>query len=161
MITLLVGGFWHGPHWKFLIWGGIHGLALILYKASLDIRRDMGINPRADKPLWWLFIGWAYTFHICVIARLFFRAPDFDTIGRYFAGLGDLSLIGQGFELSIVAVCLLVLWMNFYGDWLRRQFIALHDGLGWGTRPVLWAIIAVLVLALQPSDIAPYIYYGF
>lgn len=42
IVTFLLGGLWHGVHWKFVIWGGLHGVALAAYKFSLDVRRARG-----------------------------------------------------------------------------------------------------------------------
>lgn len=69
MITMLLGGLWHGASWNFVIWGGIHGLILSLEKFSFGKLKieNFGV------------LGWFITFVIVNIAWVFFRSPDFNT----------------------------------------------------------------------------------
>ena len=69
MLTMLLGGLWHGAGWTFVIWGGLHGLYLVLQQAW---QRVFG----AATGKWWPGI---LTFLAVMLAWIFFRAPDVAT----------------------------------------------------------------------------------
>ncbi len=67
LLTMLIGGLWHGSSWNFVIWGGIHGLFLSLEKYTFSTFKIKTFNA----------FGYIYTFIVVLIAWIFFRAPDF------------------------------------------------------------------------------------
>ena len=83
MLVFLLSGLWHGAGWTFLIWGAMHGAAMVFER----VRREKGAKP-LPRPL-----GWVLTFLFVNIAWVFFRAASFE---QAFALLGDLFL--GGFE---------------------------------------------------------------
>jgi alginate O-acetyltransferase complex protein AlgI len=68
MITFLVGGIWHGAGWTFIMWGALHGSAMLIHRLWVEVARPMPI-----------FLGWFLTFNFVNITWVFFRAPDFDS----------------------------------------------------------------------------------
>ena len=68
MLTMLLGGLWHGAAWTFVIWGGIHGTAL---SAERWARERFGGLP-ACRP----GSAWFVTFNVVCLAWVFFRSPD-------------------------------------------------------------------------------------
>ena len=81
MITMLLGGLWHGSSWNFVIWGGIHGLVLALEKSFF---RSSSQHSRH-----WVskILSRAYSFSVVCIAWVFFRAPSFDSAISVFQGI--------------------------------------------------------------------------
>ena len=78
MITMLIGGLWHGANWTFVIWGGLHGIAIgsqSCIQSLLAERQDC----RAGSDI---FI----TFHFVTIAWIYFRAPDVASAIKVLAG---------------------------------------------------------------------------
>jgi alginate O-acetyltransferase complex protein AlgI len=75
MITMLLGGLWHGAAWTFVIWGGLHGLYLVVHR--LWTQRSTGVTTSDAPTLWdWRRLaGMALTFHCVLLAWVFFRAP--------------------------------------------------------------------------------------
>lgn len=72
MVTMLLGGLWHGANWTFLAWGGVHGLALVL-------ERWLGFDRPALKP-WLARAAWFAAVQITVVlAWVLFRAPDLES----------------------------------------------------------------------------------
>lgn len=166
MITLLVAGFWHGAHWKFLIWGGIHGGGIVAYKIVQDVRRARGVDTKGMTFSWWYTaLAWAWTFHLVVFARIIFKTADLDVAGTYAwnmgRGLWTGDWVGQGVEWLILPVVAFGLALNFWGQHLRRWFIDAHERVPAGLRPVVWAGLGVALLALQPDDVAPFVYFQF
>jgi D-alanyl-lipoteichoic acid acyltransferase DltB (MBOAT superfamily) len=72
MITMLLGGLWHGAGWTYIIWGGLHGLYLIVHQFWWH-RRHQG-HPSRSR--WRRFGSVALTFGAVALAWVFFRAPD-------------------------------------------------------------------------------------
>src|SRR3954447_3967173 len=73
MITMLLGGLWHGAAWGFVLWGGLHGAYLVVERV---------LRGRVDAPAW---LRWLIVLNLVVLAWIPFRAPDL-SIARAFAG---------------------------------------------------------------------------
>jgi D-alanyl-lipoteichoic acid acyltransferase DltB (MBOAT superfamily) len=86
LLTMLLGGLWHGAAWNFVIWGGLHGLYLCINHLWHRRRGQRAETSAAAK-----FASWAVTFFAVVIAWVFFRAK---TAGGAWQMLGSLF----GFE---------------------------------------------------------------
>ncbi|CDH46094.1 MBOAT family O-acyltransferase [Candidatus Contendibacter odensensis] len=80
LITMLLGGLWHGANWTFVFWGGLHGFYLIVNHA-FDALISMYGSRWMANPLF-KFLGWALTFLAVIVAWVFFRATSFSTALR-------------------------------------------------------------------------------
>ena len=78
LITMTLGGLWHGANLTFLLWGCAHGLGIGAY----HLIQRTGLTRRI--PEW---AGVAITFHLVALGWILFRAPDFSTAARIFKGL--------------------------------------------------------------------------
>jgi D-alanyl-lipoteichoic acid acyltransferase DltB (MBOAT superfamily) len=81
LVTMLLGGLWHGAAWNFLIWGGLHGIYLSVNHLWRGARE-------ASAALWPRLLSWMLTFAAVVIAWVFFRAA---TVGGAWRGLKGLA----------------------------------------------------------------------
>lgn len=84
MLTMLLGGLWHGAGWNFVIWGGLHGLFLVLnhaWRASTSHLPSF-LPARVARVL-----AIALTFLCVVFAWVYFRAPDLPTANRLVIGM--------------------------------------------------------------------------
>ena len=105
MLTMILGGLWHGASWNFVIWGGIHGLILIGYRLfgrrSVDLSAPVGWR---DLPSVLVF------FHLVCFAWVFFRADNFDSavlfIEHLFIGANTLGL--PWIQIGVLALCVLL-----------------------------------------------------
>src|ERR1700733_1146278 len=85
IVTMLLGGLWHGAGWNFLIWGGLHGIYLAInhlwrgWRAA--VARASATGPAAKG------LGWAVTFFAVIIAWVFFRARTMAGAWQMLAGL--------------------------------------------------------------------------
>lgn len=108
LITMLLGGLWHGSSWNFIIWGGIHGLVLALEKFI----KSKPYFKFLDKIA---FLGYPITFLLVLLAWIFFRAQTLDTALialRKFVffqpGLpfvGDINVLGNSLFLLSIGIC--------------------------------------------------------
>ena len=92
-LTMIIGGLWHGAHWNFVIWGGLHGAFLCLHRAflKLEIFKEISIS----------FLERILTFTFVVMVWVFFRAETFDGAVNVFKGLIGLNGIAFPYELYL------------------------------------------------------------
>ncbi|NMJ40196.1 MBOAT family protein [Roseomonas sp. JC162] len=81
IVTMLLGGLWHGAAWTFVVWGGMHGIALAIN----------GAWNRAGLRMPWV-VGWALTMLFVIVGWVLFRAPDFATAARVLEAMAGLPL---------------------------------------------------------------------
>ena len=76
VITMLLGGLWHGAGWTFIFWGGLHGFYLVINHLYRSVRKKLGHDLNSDG---WLLrtAGWSATFLAVVISWVFFKASSF------------------------------------------------------------------------------------
>ncbi|PXA99133.1 MBOAT family protein, partial [Nostoc sp. 3335mG] len=153
-LTMLLGGLWHGASWSFVIWGALHGgwLAIERFWAR---HRPAGL-PRA--PRW---MGIVLTFHIVVLGWIFFRAQGegeaFAYLGQLFAGDGRNTLVTP-LSLALVALGLAIHVMP--ADILPGMAMRLRRQGAWVVGLTL-GILILIVDAMRPEGVAPFIYYQF
>lgn len=160
MITMLLGGLWHGAAWTFVVWGGLHGMYLVLERKLREWA--------PPSPLWGLLpvrIGLALATYACVcLTWVFFRAQDFPSAGSLVASMfgwqpqtvyrmvsaNDIALV-----LGVTAVMLAVHWV------LRETTVeAAAARLPWWLRGAALAAMLTAVFTMAGDDRA-FIYFQF
>lgn len=157
MLTMLLGGLWHGANWTFLIWGALHGAALVgdhAWRRSAAFMR-FGSSPLARV------LDWTLTFHFVCFAWLFFRAPSLEAATQYLAGIWTdngaantmpsvvLPLIAAGALTQLLPAD----FRGTFGAWLDARGAAVQIAVGFA--------MLYVVIALAPSASAPFIYFQF
>jgi D-alanyl-lipoteichoic acid acyltransferase DltB (MBOAT superfamily) len=97
MITMLLGGFWHGANWNFVIWGGLHGLGLVTNHAAARVGVKE-LRDRSGRRVLSL-TSWGATFLFVVLTWVFFRAANTGTAFVMLDSMGH-ALISPGPALS-------------------------------------------------------------
>ena len=157
MATMLLGGLWHGAGLNFLVWGGMHGLGLVI-ESAVRARRS-GRERRGGVA--GAFLGWLLTFNFVVIAWVFFRADSvsnaLEVIGRVFTGWSMPATVSP----VVWVLILLVVALQFAPSSLRAG----GRGAFWSLKPwvqgVLLAGVLFAVAALTPEGPTAFIYAGF
>ncbi len=115
--VFLLSGFWHGANWTFIVWGGLHGLYLIAGRLWAISRKRLGMA--GEPSLLRQMLAILLTFHLVLIAWVFFRAKDvataFDITRRM------LTPTGQVFYDPILVQCALGVLIVIGSDWLIRR----------------------------------------
>jgi alginate O-acetyltransferase complex protein AlgI len=88
VITMLLGGLWHGASWTFVLWGLYHGLGLTIHKRWREYRARSGATSGLPAP-----VGWLLTYGFVCAGWILFRAPDLGVAATVF---GRLIGPGQG-----------------------------------------------------------------
>src|SRR6185503_1829948 len=150
MITMLLGGLWHGAAWGFVLWGGIHGTAMVV-EHQLQGRKDI-------LPDW---LKWLITFHIVVLAWIVFRAPDLSIAGELFSQLTDW---GAATQITWLTAIVVVATIGFQllperetGE-LRLRVERLHPA---AMGAALAAVVMFVAATVPTQGVPPFIYFAF
>jgi alginate O-acetyltransferase complex protein AlgI len=100
LLTMVLGGLWHGAAWTFVLWGAYHGVWLVLHRLVADLRR--GAAPRT--PAW---LRRAVTFHLVLLGWVVFRAGSLATAGALLGGLFAARPLTGPLPVGVLAVLLL------------------------------------------------------
>ena len=156
MLTMLLGGLWHGAAWNFVIWGGLHGLALMVHRR---FRRPSDHENQRS------FVNWCWTlpltlFWVC-LCWVFFRAVTFPDAYEMLLGLAGLR--SSPGELEIPAWSILVLPLMMLVQHLKQKYeltdrLAVMPAYGY---TVIVALAVAFSITLMPIAYRPFIYFQF
>ncbi len=168
MITMLLGGLWHGANMRFVIWGGLHGLGLVIHKlwVKMNLSLSKYYTTRSSKNIFYRFISVFTTFHLVTFAWIFFRAENMDK------ALGMINQIIQNFQFELIPVMVssyykifLVTLLGFIIHWLPSGFKESYRG--WFIKShisikILLVIVIIFILyQVKSAEIQPFIYFQF
>ncbi|OGX58945.1 MAG: hypothetical protein A2460_07820, partial [Omnitrophica WOR_2 bacterium RIFOXYC2_FULL_43_9] len=117
LITMLLGGLWHGAGWTFLLWGAYHGILIVLYKIISPVIMEFPHIKNTFLLKCWKGIKIVFFFHLVCMGWLIFRARSFGQIIDMLSSLGgNLQIIkftqGSAFSLAFF-LSLLVIMIQF------------------------------------------------
>jgi D-alanyl-lipoteichoic acid acyltransferase DltB (MBOAT superfamily) len=156
MITMLLGGIWHGAAWKFVMWGALHGGGLAIERM---IQPWIGARPLS---LAGKIVSTLIVFHFVCLAWIFFRAEDFAVASAFIGRLGTgwTAPIQQA-QPAMVALIMIGLAGQFLPPGsFERVGLALERVPSWSLGAAAGLILAA-INALGPEGIAPFIYFRF
>ena len=107
MITMILGGLWHGAGWTYIIWGGMHGIYLLINHSWVEFRKSLF----ADKvhPIFFRKIGWFLTITAIVVAWVPFRAESSEAAISMLTSMSGLNGIGADSpKRFLIAIFLLI-----------------------------------------------------
>ncbi len=100
LITMLIGGFWHGAGWTFILWGGLHGIYLVIHQSWQSIRKKSGQDLTQSK--WWgRLTGRIITFVAVVIAWVLFRSETLTTAWLILRAMFTLPTVDKLLKFEI------------------------------------------------------------
>ncbi|MGZ3767506.1 MAG: MBOAT family O-acyltransferase [Mucilaginibacter sp.] len=180
MITMLIGGLWHGANWTFVAWGGLHGLYLWAEKAIRDSRvkasgmqtdgstgsliatASLGPDLTSKKPAGFLYA--LLTFLLICITWVFFRSPTFTEAWRLLNSMfGQAPPSGPPLltTITVVKVEVVIVLMLFF-HWIMRDTTVLKTAgkMPWWLVGIVWSVIVILIILSQGTSKA-FIYFQF
>jgi alginate O-acetyltransferase complex protein AlgI len=156
MITMLLGGLWHGASWNFVIWGGLHGAALVVERLLGATGEETG---RRRVPA---FISWLVTFHFVCLTWVFFRSPSFEGAMSYL----DTLLFGEAvFSTTVTPLVAAMLAIGALTQIIPNRWfedlVRSYDRASLAVKVALpFAVIFLLSIA-APGGVPPFIYFQF
>ena len=159
-MTMLLGGLWHGASWKFVVWGVLHGLALV-------VEKFFGQFIKLPKNVFVRTIQVILTFHFVVFCWLFFRAKDFttafqiaDNITKLTFDLNQWQTIILGYKNVFLLITIGVVW-HFVPVKTLAGMQKTFSTLPLVAKAVLLGLIYWVVYATASADTQPFIYFQF
>jgi D-alanyl-lipoteichoic acid acyltransferase DltB (MBOAT superfamily) len=156
MITMLLGGLWHGAAWTFVFWGAFHGIILIVYRV---------FAPGSDRgrSSWWVsVIQGVVMFHIVCLGWLIFRAQNLTTISVF---LQSIFLhphwspeAAECFRNLIFYSWFLILFQVIQGSTGTLSPIAKWP---WFARLNVWVFVVMSIISLAAESGQEFIYFAF
>ena len=161
MLTMLLGGLWHGSNWTFVMWGGLNGLGVLTYKFWRKISPYENSNH-------WIANAWKIflTFNFITFTRIWFRGETWKgtmdllhQIGANFAGSMIPQIASNYWKVILVMIFgLLVHWLpGSFKDKYKQWFI---DTPIWG-KILICATVVVIIYQSLSADLQPFIYFQF
>ena len=161
MVTMLLGGLWHGASWNFVLWGGFHGLLLAVERAARDCFPTVAVAVPQSIRLALLPIRTAVTFVLVMVGWVFFRASSFQDS---FAVLHSMFLWDSSGSALLPAGLMFAAGLTLFVALVeeRRGVLAnLHLAPVW-TRVATYAfLLLVLELFAVTGEEIPFVYFQF
>lgn len=161
MITMVLGGLWHGANWTFLVWGALHGVGQVAGHLKRAVRQRLGRPAESDALLAKVWQRFA-TFQYVALGWLFFNASSMSNatamLGRLFSGWGQSSPLVTPAVILAIAAPIAVQYvprraLDASIEWFGRIPAGLQAlGLGFGL---------LATTTLGPTGVQPFIYYRF
>lgn len=158
IITMLIGGFWHGADWKFVVWGLAHGLLLVFHKLL--------------SPLWKNTATWLsplqifFTFHLVGILWVFFRADSIDAAALSIRIIASQFHPGEllnfyGARPEIMLVLLISALLVFFPQKAKQFLISRILTFPLFLWPLILLVVLQLILQFKDHTVQPFIYFQF
>jgi alginate O-acetyltransferase complex protein AlgI len=166
LITMLLGGLWHGASWRFIIWGGLHGLALIIHKLFRTWTSADPVSENVNVQRFSKVVNLFITFHFVAFCWIFFRATSIDTATDMFRQI-FLHLNPQilfEFIAGYKGVVLLMTAgyiMHFLPDTWEQQIQTRITDMPLAYKAAFMLVIIIMVIQTKSAGIQPFIYFQF
>lgn len=174
--TMLLGGLWHGASWTFVLWGGLHGLYLVINHGFRAICGH-SLLMRLERIWVYKILSWLLTMCGVVLAWIFFRAETFSGAWRILKGMlgvgpvwdDHLLLWNAGLHLStgvmwcsaLGFVAFLLPNSNWFGDQVLRKCREVEDSRAWIGGVAFTTVVALVFLNTARDSVSAFIYFNF
>lgn len=171
LLTMLLGGLWHGAYWRFIVWGGIHGVALALTRL-LAPYLDSARVPLFLRSLW-QGLGWLVTMVIVAVAWVFFRAQEIPPppadLYHVASGFQEAALILRQMFVPVGGISWLHPFAVFAVCWtVATHILAASPWRHWKELPPdrwygpgILFLLLWLVIEFAPQGFQPFVYFQF
>lgn len=158
MITMILGGIWHGASWRMALWGGIHGVGLCITRLFWW-RFGM---PTGAEPWIRTAASWTITFFSVMLARIFFRAESMDLAYQMFVGLvPDGTWSAPNLTPRVLVVLAVATLLHFGPTDLFRRGSSVYARLPIPARALSLVAVALVVKQVADFEVQTFIYFQF
>ena len=158
MLTMLIGGLWHGAGWTFVAWGAIHGTALIAERWWRERPGFVERPPTSLRRAWHRFV----TFQVVCFAWIFFRSDSFsdawELLVRLFTAWGEPSPL---VTVGVVVAIAVGIGSQYLPSRSPLRVMAWFSRLPVPAQAIVLALALLVTHAMGPEGVAPFIYFQF
>jgi D-alanyl-lipoteichoic acid acyltransferase DltB (MBOAT superfamily) len=161
MITMLLGGLWHGASLKFVIWGGLHGIGLVINKIW-----DSIFKRRSRKRWVGRVFGVFITFQFVSFCWIFFRASDLESVKIMLKQIFENFSPGSYMTvLPAYSNALLLMFVGYIIHFLpektKESYRGLFIKIPLVAQLAVIMVIAILLYQMRTTEVMPFIYFRF
>jgi D-alanyl-lipoteichoic acid acyltransferase DltB (MBOAT superfamily) len=160
MLTMLIGGLWHGADWKFVFWGALHGIGLAVHKLLKPYLDKIPDNALSK------FTSWFITFHFVIFLWIYFRAQSFEMASlviKQIATAMNWAYLAPFVQVRSTWLYLMLIGFamhvpkSSFNLKIQNQYIKMH----YLMKTFVFILIIQLVLQFKLEDVQPFIYFQF
>jgi D-alanyl-lipoteichoic acid acyltransferase DltB (MBOAT superfamily) len=161
MITMLIGGLWHGANLRFIIWGGLHGTGLAINKIWSFIFGEKTQKRRLTRA-----ISVFFTFQFVSFCWIFFRAQDMHSVGLILRQIfkdfmpGSFSTLFQAYS-GVLALMAAGYIIHFLPEKFKESYRGLFIKIPLAVQMVIVLLAGFLLYQMRTAEIMPFIYFRF
>lgn len=151
LVTMLLGGLWHGANWTFVIWGGIHGLGLSIERGARQVTHGV-------TSVW---ISRVLVFHLVCLSWVFFRAPSVQDAFALLAGLGRIEWLPEYGTASmfLAAFAIPMFLVDLVNERRGEEYLFMRRSAT--TRAAVAMSLALVAVVFAGSSANAFIYFQF
>ncbi len=160
MLTMLLGGLWHGAGWTFIAWGGFHGLVLCVYRLAGAILPARPADRQGSR--WRRAVGMFVMFHLVCLGWLLFRAESITQVWAM------LAQVFTNFRLTDLSLYILVSAAFYAGPLMLYEYWVERGGdltrilaRPWAARAALYSYLVLMMWYFPPEAARAFIYFQF
>lgn len=165
LLTMLLGGLWHGAALRFILWGAIHGIALAIHKFWCTLFPSSNVMGD-DMPLWRRWLGRLITFHLVCFAWIFFRADSMQIVGQILTQIWSnfhpevFTQFIIGYK-GVFALMLLGYFLHMLGNQTQEKVQSIVERTPFALQTLLFVLLVFVIIQVRSSEIQPFIYFQF
>jgi alginate O-acetyltransferase complex protein AlgI len=156
MITMFLGGLWHGASWNFAIWGALHGMALVAER--IFGWTGSGSSHRSPAVV---ALGWFLTVNFVCLTWVFFRSPSIDNALGYFSTM----FARTGWSTTVTPFVILIFSLGVLSHIIPPRWFEIlesrYDAASLPVKVIVPFVAIFLIAVAAPDGIAPFIYFQF
>ncbi len=165
IVTMLIGGLWHGASWTFVVWGGLHGFYLVVNHLWRYVKLKLAWQPsfltrHCSLPL---------TFAVVLFAWIFFRAESFEsamrlieaTLSFHDIGKWDASVHSDTRVACYIGIGLTICWAFPNSQEISKRLGSLLQSWRWFYYGATIAMVLILLMINESRGVSEFIYFNF
>lgn len=161
IITMLLGGLWHGAALRFVIWGALHGIGLVINRIWNSIFGDRLKQGRVGRAIA-VFI----TFQFVSFCWIFFRAPDMDSVNTMIKQIFENFSPGSYMTVlpaysSVFLLIAVGYIIHFLPERIKESYRGLFIRIPLIAQLVVIILVAILLYQMRTTEVIPFIYFRF
>ncbi|MBU2951695.1 MBOAT family protein [Tamlana agarivorans] len=161
MLTMLIGGLWHGASWKFVIWGGLNGLGIVVYKFWRKISPYEKYNHWVAR--WWKIL---VTLIFITFTRIYFRGESMEHIAKWYNQVAYHMDMHYAWDILVnYKAVFIVMGIGYITHWLpnttKTQIENLYANSPIYLKAAASVVVGIICYQAFSTDFQPFIYFQF